>query len=196
MVAVLAVVCGLAVTFPLSFAVARRDFPGKKIVDQLIVLPILIPGVVFGMLLLQLFQTRMFQGLHPLAALAIAHTIIVIPLMARPLIAALQQINPSVEEAAQSLGANPIKTFFSVTLPLVAPATLVAVILALARSLNDFIVTLFLINPDYVPLSIQVYKTTLYGMPQLTSAIAVVLLLFSLGLVFIAEKFIEVESLN
>lgn len=192
-VALGAVVIALLIAFPCAVAIARYAFPGRYIMEQALMLPVLIPGVVLGMILLQLFQTTSLKVLPPLAWLIIAHVLIVFPLIVRPLIAALEKVDQRLEEAAQSLGAKPVQAFWHVAIPAVAPTTLVAVLLAVARSFNDFIITLFLISPDYIPLSIQVYKSTLWGIPQLTSAISVILLGMSILVVLVIERFLRVE---
>ncbi len=190
-IALPALAIALAISLPLSWAVVRRPFRGKSVVDQLIILPLVIPGSVFGLGLLQLFNSSGFNSVPPVLVLILAHVTIVIPTMARPLIAALEQMDRRMEEAAQTLGASPARVIRDITLPLISNAILVGLILGLARSANDFIMTFFLITPDFVPLSIYIYNSTNYSIPQLTSANAVVLLGISLAVVFIGERVIE-----
>jgi ABC-type spermidine/putrescine transport system permease subunit II len=187
-VAVPAVLIGLVVTLPLSFAMARRQFRGKAFIDQVIVLPMLIPGTVLGFALVGLYNTGAVRDvIPPVAFLIAAHVVVVIPVLARPLIAAIQQLNVSVEEASMSLGAPPLLTVIRITLPSILPSLLVGAIFALARSMTDFAITLLLVPIDFTPMAIRIYNSTSYSIPQLTSANSVILLLLSLAIVGIAE---------
>ena len=193
MIAVPAILLGFAVSLPLAYALARRRFFGRAILDQLTLLPVLIPGTVLGLALLEFFNTGVFSRVPPLGVLILAHTLIVVPVIARPLIAALGQIDQRMEEAAQSLGAGPLRTFRDITFPLISSATLVGLILGLARSLTDFTMTLFLVGPNYVPLSIYIYNSTHFSIPQITSAQSVILLALSLVVIFVAERFTRTD---
>ena len=123
----------------------------------------------------------------------IAHVSIAIPYTARPIIAGFEQLDQGLEEASSTLGAKPFRTFVKIILPMLIPSVLAGGIIALARSLNDFIITIFLVQPDYVPLAVQVYRTTQYGIPQLTSAMGVVLLIFSVAFATVAELLFRIE---
>lgn len=193
MIAIPALIIAFLVALPLSYTIVRREFRFKAILDQAIIVPLLIPGTVLGLGLLQLFNSAGFREIPPLLVLILAHTTVIIPVVARPLIAALQQINPSVEEAAQTLGATPFRTFREITLPLMSSAALVGFALGFARSANDFIMTLFLVDPDWVPLSIYIYNSTNYSIPQLTASHSVVLLVLSLGVIFLAQRLTRVQ---
>lgn len=187
-VSVPAVLIGLCVTLPLAFAMARHDFPGKKAIDQLIVLPMLVPGTVLGFALVGLYNTGAVSRVVPAVWFLIAaHVVVVVPVLARPTIAAIQQLGVAVEEASMSLGASPFGTVLRITLPSIFPSVLVGAILALARSMTDFAVTLLLVPIGFIPMAIRIYNSTNYSIPQLTSANAVILLLLSLGIVGVAE---------
>lgn len=193
MVSVPAVLIALVISLPLGFALARFDFPGKRLINQVVVLPIIIPGVALGLAFLQMFNTGVFRNMHPLMALIVAHVSIAVPYTARPIIAGFEQLDTALEEASSTLGARPLRTFFKVILPMIVPSVLAGSLIAFARSLNDFIITIFLVQPDYVPLAVQVYRTTQYGIPQLTSAMGVVLLVFSVAFATLAEVLFRIE---
>lgn len=193
LVSIPAVMIALTISLPLGYALARYEFRGKRLISQIVVLPIVIPGVALGLAFLQMFNTGVFRNLHPLAVLIIAHVSIAIPYTARPIIAGFEQLDQGLEEASSTLGARPFRTFVKIILPMLIPSVLAGGIIALARSLNDFIITIFLVQPDYVPLAVQVYRTTQYGIPQLTSAMGVVLLVFSVAFATVAELLFRIE---
>jgi ABC-type spermidine/putrescine transport system permease subunit II len=90
-----------------------------------------------------------------------------------------------------SLGASPLLTIVKVTVPMIFPTLLVGSIFGLARSITDFAVTLFLVPAGFLPMSIEIYNSTNYSIPQLTSANAVILLLMSLLVVGIGEAVVR-----
>ncbi|OUM99107.1 MAG: hypothetical protein BAA04_06500 [Firmicutes bacterium ZCTH02-B6] len=192
-VSVPATLIGVAVSIPLGLAMTRYQFRAKGLVQQMISLPIVVPGVALGLAYLQMVNSTFLRNVHPLAILIAVHTIIVIPYAARPIIAGFQALDRTLEEASATLGATPGVTFRKVVLPLLTSSVLSGAVLGFSRSLNDFIITLFLVQPGVVPLAVQVYQTTQYGLPQLTSALGTVLLLFSVAFTTVAERILRVE---
>ena len=135
--------------FVLAFAVARGRFPGRALLDAIAHLPLVLPPVVVGWLLLLLF------GLHgPLGAwlhtwfgvrlvftkagAVLACAVMILPLMLRAIRQSLDAVDPGLEQAARTLGAGALDRFFSVTLPLAAPGVLVGAIVGFAASLGEF----------------------------------------------------------
>jgi ABC-type spermidine/putrescine transport system permease subunit II len=192
-ISVPAVIFGVLISLPLGFALSRYNFRGKELIKLLMVAPIVIPGVVLGFAYLQLFNTGVFNSIPTIMSMIIAHIVIVIPYTSRPILAGYQGIDLALEEASSTLGARSLTTFIRITFPLLTTSILAGAILGFARSVNDFIITLFLIKPGFVPLSVQVYQTTQFGIPQITSALGTILLLFSLTFATIAEYILRQE---
>ena len=135
----------------------------------------------------ELYNTGILSKIPALAFLIAAHVVIVLPVIARPVIAALEQMDAELETASMSLGASPATTVRKVTVPVILPTVVVGSIFGLARSITDFAITLFLVPVGFVPMSIEIYNSTNYSIPQLTSANAVILLAMSLLVVGIGE---------
>lgn len=186
-ISVPAVAIALVVAAPLSFAMARWSFPGKQLINQMILLPMLVPGTVLGLALLELYNTGFMSRIPGLVFLIAAHVVIVLPVVSRPIIAALEQMDVELETASMSLGASPAQTVRRVTAPIVFPTVVVGAIFGLARSITDFAITLFLVPVDFVPMAIKIYNSTNYSIPQLTSSNAVILLALSLIVVGLGE---------
>jgi ABC-type spermidine/putrescine transport system permease subunit II len=186
-ISVPAVAIALVITMPLSFAMARWDFAGKRLINQMILLPMLLPGTALGLALVELYNTGFLSQIPALAFLIAAHVAVVLPVIARPVIAALEEMDVELETASMSLGASPFRTILLVTVPAIFPTVLVGCIFGLARSITDFAVTLFLVPAGFLPMSIEIYNSTNYSIPQLTSANAVILLAMSLLVVGIGE---------
>jgi molybdate transport system permease protein len=143
------------VLFALPFAIAcawllaRRTFPGKTLFDGVIHLPLVVPPVVVGYLLLILFGIKgpIGQPLHDWfgirlvftaagASLAIAVT--TFPLMVRAIRLSTEAIDVGLEDAARTLGARPLDRFFTITLPLMLPGVLAGAIIAFSAGLGEF----------------------------------------------------------
>jgi len=144
-----AAICSLPVAIGCAWVLARRRFLGKTLFDGLVHLPLVVPPVVVGYLLLILFGTQGMLG-KPLnewfgirliftsagASLAIAVT--TFPLMVRSIRLSIEAIDTGLEDAARTLGAAPFDRFFTITLPLMAPGILAGAVLAFSAGLGEF----------------------------------------------------------
>ena len=152
-----AIVCALPVAFALAYVLARGQFPGKILVDALVHLPLVLPPVVVGWLLLIAFAPSGVLG-APLArcfgvtllfrwtGAALAAAIMALPLMVRSIRLSLEAIDPRLEAAARTLGAGRLGAFATITLPLARPGVLAALVLGFARSLGEFGATITFVS--------------------------------------------------
>lgn len=174
-----AVCCAIGVAVPgvlTAWLLARKSFYGKTLLDGLVHLPLVLPPVVPGFLLLLLLGNRGLIGgwLHEIFGISIAFTwigavvasaVMGFPLMVRATRLAISQVDHGLEIAAQSLGASPIRTFFTITLPLALPGVLTGLILAFSRSLGEFGATITFVGniegeTRTLPLAIYTYIQT------------------------------------
>ncbi|WP_375722170.1 molybdate ABC transporter permease subunit [Saccharicrinis sp. FJH54] len=147
-----AVYCSL-ISIPLAlamgFVMARRNFYGKPAIESLIHLPLVMPPVTTGYLLLLLFGIKGFLGKwlftafgirisFTFTAAVIASVFVSFPLIVRSVRTAIEMVDPGLEDASRILGAGKLKTFFKVTVPLAMPGIVSGTILAFARSLGEF----------------------------------------------------------
>lgn len=132
-----------------GWLLARVRFPGKAIVDGLVHLPLVLPPVVPGYLLLLLLgrQGPVGRWLYEMSGITLAFTwqgavvasaLMAFPLMVRAVRLAVTLVEPRVEEAARTLGAGPLRVWLTVTVPLSLPGILTGLVLAFARSLGEF----------------------------------------------------------
>lgn len=133
----------------IGWLLARRAFPGKALLDGIVHLPLVLPPVAVGYLLLLLFGKQGLVGapLHDAFGITLAFTwqgaaiaaaVMAFPLFVRALRLSFEAIDRRIEIAARTLGAGPLDTFVSVTLPLAAPGLLAGIVLAFARALGEF----------------------------------------------------------
>lgn len=140
-----------------ALAIVRYDFPGKKLISTAMVAPILIPEVVLAVSLLLFLR---WLGIPRSFMLMLAgHVIFTLPFVILVVQARLVGVRREFEEAALSLGANPIQTFFSVTLPLIMPAVLAGMLFAFTISFDDITGTLF-----WKPGGVETVPTQIFAM--------------------------------
>lgn len=200
-----AVFCTLGVAIPgvlTAWLLARKSFYGKSLLDGLVHLPLVLPPVVPGFLLLMLLGNRGLVGswLHEIFGISIAFTwvgavvasaVMAFPLMVRAARLAISQVDQGLEIAAQSLGASPLWTFLTVTLPLAMPGVITGMILAFSRSLGEFGATITFVGniegqTRTLPLAIYTY-TQMPGGDVAALRLVVLSILIALGALMASE---------
>jgi spermidine/putrescine transport system permease protein len=168
-----------------SIALVRRSFRGKAPVSALLLSPLVIPYVVFGISLLLLFHTIGIP--RSVLTVVIGHIVISLPYAILVLMPRLQQIDVSLEEAAFDLGAGRLRTFRSITLPLILPAVVSAYLIAFTTSFDEYAVASFVVGTR-VTFPIYLYSALRFPnqLPQVI-AVAVVVITISLLVVVLAE---------
>ena len=171
-VAAWALAASLPAAIALAWVLARRDFPGKTLVDAAVHLPLVLPPVVVGFALLVLFGTQGPVGrvLEPLGIVfafrwtgaALAAAIMGFPLLVRAIRLGIEAVDPRLEAAARTLGAGRARVFFTVTLPLAWPGVVTGSLLAFARALGEFGATITFVSnipgeTQTLPLAIYTY---------------------------------------
>ena len=146
----------------------RYKFPAQQLIGLLIFIPMVMPEVLMGTSLLVLFVTL---GI-PLGygTLIIAHTTFCFPFVLVGVQARLQGLDPSLEEAAQDLGATPLKAFWLVIVPYLMPAIVAGALMAFTLSFDEYIVTVFTSGAESQTLPLKVYGMVRVGLnPQLNA---------------------------
>jgi spermidine/putrescine transport system permease protein len=168
-----------------SIALTRRRFHGRSAVSALLLSPLVIPYVVFGISLLLLFHQ--LGVTRSLLTVVIGHIVITLPYTILVLVPRLDQIDASLEEAAFDLGASRLRTFRSITLPLILPAVVSAFLIAFTTSFDEYAVASFVVG-SRVTFPIYLYAALRFPsqLPQVI-AVAVVVLLVSLVVIVGAE---------
>jgi molybdate transport system permease protein len=152
-----AVLATLPIAFALAWVLARYRFPGRVVLDALVHLPLVLPPVVTGWLLLIAFGpfgpvgrwleswfgvSLMFRG----TGAALAAAIMALPLMVRAMRLSIEGIDRRLEGAARTLGATPWHSFWTISLPLALPGVLAALVLGFARSIGEFGATITFVS--------------------------------------------------
>lgn len=152
-------------------------------------------GVVNGTLLNAGLIDEPFQMLGTFGSVVIATIHVQLPFMMLPIASALQDLDPSLERAAQSLGANPLRTFWRVTLPLSLPGVMAGTVLVVALTLGIYITPLLIGGPLQNLLAIGIYYTTLSQLNfPLGAALSFILLAFTLAVIVLLGRLVRVTN--
>jgi len=204
LVSVWAVATSLPFGILCAWLLARRQFFGKSLFDGLIHLPLVLPPVVVGYALLVSFGRKGIIGgwLYDTLGIsfafnwkgaALASAVIAFPLMVRAIRLSLESVDRGVEAAAATLGAGPVRVFFTITLPLALPGVLAGVILAFARSLSEFGATITFVSN--IPGETRTLPLALYGLTQVPSGEAAAFRLCVISVVIALATLIASDAL-
>ena len=201
-VAAVATVLNAIVGIPLAWALARRRFPGRAVVDVLVTLPLVLPPTVTGYYLIVLLGRRGWLGAPIYAATGwsitftwyaavVAATIMALPLLVRTARAAIESVDADLEKAAFTLGRSTWRTALEVTLPLARNGVVAGLVLAFARALGEFGATLMLAGnipgkTTTVPLAI--YTAVQTGESGEALALVATLTVLSFAVVVLSER--------
>ncbi len=184
-----------AVVFGMMGAIytSRRDSWLSHILQLLFITPLIFPTIVLGLALLLLYRTF---GMWITPGLFIAHVIVCLPYSFRAVLASLQSFDVSLEDAGQSLGAGPIRSFMLITLPIIWPGILSGWLFAFVVSFGELNVGLFLTGPGVVTLPIEIFSYLQFQGSQLVVAAASALqILVIIVILFVANQLIGVKRM-
>jgi molybdate transport system permease protein len=170
-----AVIVSLPPGVLIAWLLGRYSFPGKTLLDGLVHLPLVLPPIVLGYLLLVLMGRNGAIGAWLFNAFgislafnwkgaAVAAAVMAFPLMVRALRLSIEGVDQGLEQAARTLGAGPIRVFFTITLPLIFPGIITGIILAFARSLGEFGATITFVSN--IPGETQTLPLALFTLTQ------------------------------
>lgn len=158
-----AMVASIVVGVLTAWVIARWKGKGAGVLDLMIMLPWALPGTVVGINIVTAFASptpfnlgQVFLG--SLWILPLAYFIRFVPLVFRNAAASLAQIDPSVEEAAQNLGAGPLRTLRTITLPLMARGVIAGALLAFVQGFGEYVASVVIYPARFVPLSVEIYN--------------------------------------
>jgi molybdate transport system permease protein len=203
-VALWATLGGLPFGILVAYALARWEFPGKQILNGLVHLPLILPPVVTGYLLLLTFGTRgpigsVLQDIGIVFAFrwtgaALAAGIMAFPLMVRAIRLSIEAVDPKLEQAGATLGASPLWVFATVTLPLVLPGILAGAILAFAKAMGEFGATITFVSN--IPGQTQTLPSAIYAFLQVPGGEASALRLVAVSVVIAMTALMLSEVLS
>lgn len=186
-VGIVATILATTIGTMVALSLARGNFPGKRILDGLLFLPVVIPEITQGISLLIFFnvvldfvnQTFGTTAQLGFGSIIIGHVAFNVSYVAIVVRARLSDMNPKLEEAARDLGANEWRTFWRVTFPLIVPGVIAGSLLAFTLSLDDFVITFFVSGVGTTTLPVFVYGLLKLSVTPEINAISTLILLLS-----------------
>jgi putative spermidine/putrescine transport system permease protein len=184
----LTAVISTALALPLSFALVRYRFPGRQALMALAIGPLLLPTLITGVGLLQLFQYAGLRDLIGFPALLAGHIAICLPFAVRTITVSLHTLPANLELAAASLGASGMATLRYVTLPFIKSGIVAGAVFAFIHSFTDVNLSLFLVRPGQQPITVKILGFLEYGFAPTLAAVSVITLVLPLVLVLVIER--------
>ncbi|MEX2460608.1 MAG: ABC transporter permease [Paenibacillaceae bacterium] len=174
-----------------SVSVTRLNFPGKKVFMSLMVAPMIIPVIIVGIALYHSFSS--LNLIDSLVGLVLAHSILAMPIVFITVTASLKGIDRNLELAALGLGSIPLGAFFKITLPLIRPALFSGVLFAFITSLDELVVTIFLVGAKTKTLPIVMWEN-LRTQIDPTIAAASTILIVATVVLFLLQAMIKTRA--
>ncbi|MBC8749282.1 MULTISPECIES: ABC transporter permease [Paraburkholderia] len=192
-----ATVIALLIGVPAALALARATFPGKGVINTMLLSPMLVPGIVAGCAVYVYYiQIEIFtewQVAATLPGLIAAHTLLAVPWVVRLVTASLQSVGSGVEEAALNLGATPWTTFRRVTLPLARPGLVAGGLFSFIVSFTDVEKSLFLVGPGRTTLPIGIINYLEWNLdPTITAVATVQIVIIGIALV-VSNRYVKLS---
>ncbi|MFV0401299.1 MAG: ABC transporter permease [Oscillospiraceae bacterium] len=179
----------LGVTAALS--ICRYDFRGKNALLNYFSSPMYVPSVALAFVLLQVYSQ--IGGIPGMARIFIGHFLIILPYIVRNTVSVLHVFNWTLEDAATSLGANPVQVFFKITIPIAKPGILAGALLAFLYSFDEVALSSLLSSPKFITLPIRIMNYMELTFDPTLAAISTLLILVSLILIVLMEKFVGLD---
>ena len=184
-VAPLATLIATALGTMAAVGLARVQFFGKGLLTSLLIAPMVVPIVVVGVSTYLFFARIGLSDSY--TGLILVHAALGAPFVVTTVMATLQNFNQNLVKASLSLGAGPIRTFFKITLPVIAPGVISGALFAFATSFDEVVVTLFLAGPTQTTLPRQMFTGIRENISPTIAAVATLLILFTACLMMTME---------
>jgi putative spermidine/putrescine transport system permease protein len=171
---------------PTAIGLVRLRFPGRGLVQGLILAPLIFPTLVTGIALLRLSIS--VGSDNTFLNLVIGHVLVTTPYVVRTVSASLQLVDPGIEEAARTLGAGRFTAFWRVTRPQIMPGLIAGGLFAFVTSFDNYAVSMWLFDASHVPLPMMMIDLISRMFDPGIAAIASMMILFSLAIVLVLER--------
>ena len=192
-IGVIAVAVSTVIGIFAGWAFGRRQLPGKELLMAIVLLPRMIPPITYALGVAKIFYT--LELVDTYLGVAMAHVSVCAPYAILVLSATFEGLDERVLEAASVCGANTIKRFFYVVLPLIMPGILASMIFSFTHSYNEFTLTLLTYGPHTVTLPVRTYLAVGDGYWEITSAMAVIMVVPSLVILAMIQRRAKPETL-
>ncbi len=192
-IGVIAVLISTAIGIGAGWAFGRRRIPGKEVLLAVLLLPQMIPSITYALGVAKTFYALRLVDTH--VGVALAHVSVCAPYAIMVLSGTFERLDERVLEAASVCGAGALRSFVHVVLPLVMPGVLASMIFTFTHSYNEFTLTLLTYGPHTVTLPVRTYLAVGDGYWEITSAMAVLMVVPSLVILAVIQRRAQPEKL-
>lgn len=175
----LSALCATAIGVAAALALVRGTVPGRRVVELLIVGPIVVPHIALAVALFLVYEKLRLNG--TMLGFVLAHTVLAVPFSIFTILASLQRVDPDLEMAALSCGASRWRAFLHVTLPLILPGVLSGALFAFVISFDEAVVSFFISGLDGKSLPRKLWEDIDYNLSPVITAVASMLTLLSIA---------------
>jgi putative spermidine/putrescine transport system permease protein len=186
--------------FSVALVAVRKSRKSRSVIEFLVLLPLVFPHAALAIAVLSVVAS--FNLLGTFTGVLFAHLVLTLPYAYRPIATSLEKLDISNEEAAMSLGASPITVFRRVTLPLVRPGLITAMLFCFILSFDESTVTLFLVGPNFITLPIKIFSQLQDNASPIVGAVSVFMIALTglavlvINWVFGLELFVQHDRKN
>jgi len=196
-VALLSAAIGVPIGTAAALAIVRGAFPGKQAISALLLAPLAVPGVVAGSGLYMFYvlaENMLDRDIKATTeGLVAAHVLLTIPWTVRLVVASLQGLDRSAEEAAANLGANPFTVFRRITLPMMRPGIVAASMFSFIQSFENLDLSLLLVGPGRITLPVAMLNYLEFRIDPTLAAVATVQILIVGVLMVVTDRFVKLS---
>lgn len=183
-IATLAAIGSTLLGTPVAYGLVRSKLPGATLLQTFFLSPIMVPAIILGVALLNLYFILGIKG--SLISIVLAHVVITSPYVVRTVSSALIGLDPAIEEAAVGLGASGLRTFFAITLPLIRSGVIAGAVFVFIISFSELNATVFLTAPQVSTLPVQIFAELFWMTnPVVASASVFQILIITAGVLII-----------
>jgi putative spermidine/putrescine transport system permease protein len=177
-----------------AIAMANRKFAGKGLVTSFFLSPLVFPSIVVGVALLQYYRTLRLDDVF--IALLLGHIVVTVPYTIRTVTASLEVFDFTLLDAARVLGADTLKTFFEVMLPIIKPGVFSGAVFAFLISFDNYTVSMFLADSKNITLPIRIFNYAEANMDPSVAAVSAIMILVSVFIFVVGGRIVGVKGLS
>ena len=174
-----------------SLSVSRYRFKGREALIAFFTSPMYVPSITFAFVLLQVFSN--IGSIPGHVRIFLGHMVIILPYIVRNTLAVLTTFDWTLEDAAASLGANPVQVFFQITMPLIKPGVIAGALLSFLYSFDEAVLSSLLSSPKFITLPIRIMNYMEFSFDPTLAAISTLLILFSFVSILLLERFVGLD---
>lgn len=193
-IALLTVALSMALAIPAGYALARLALPLRSVIMVLFLLPQAFPSLPIFINIAAMFYGLGLNG--TIAGVVLVHSLPGLVYAVWIATASFAAVDRSMEEAARNLGAGPLRTFATITMPQAAPGLMAASIFVFLDSIDEFTGTYFVGTPDVTTLPLLMFNASMGGNYQIAAITALILLIPSVGFMLVIERFLKADVLS